>query len=96
MTEREKIHGSLVSMMVRRGFPREFGEIVAAELGTEKQMKRMESYLIQAKGASIEEVADEMLSIKEEFQRYRDRKIDEYANMKYTQYLNSEERGENQ
>lgn len=94
MTERERIHESLVSMIVRRGFPPEFGKLVADTLGTEKQMKRMEAYLIQAKGVSIEEVADEMLAIKEEFQRYRDRKIDEYASSKYNEFLNREREDE--
>ena len=69
------------------GYPREFGEIIANELGTEKQMTRMISYLASFKPCSMEEIADEMLAIKAEFEKYRQKKAAEYYNSKYNELM---------
>lgn len=85
---KEQVHISLVRTIEGLGLPAEFGEIIASELGTEKQMTRMISWIVQYKPRSAEEIADEMLCIKAEFQRYREHKIAEHYNMKYNELLN--------
>ena len=82
MTSKEQTRLSLIETVKRLGYPEEFGVLIAAELGTEKQMARMISYLVRLKPQSAEEIADEMLSIKEEFERYREKKVIEYYNEK--------------
>ena len=82
MTSKEQTRLSLIETIKRLGHPEEFGMLIAAELGTEKQMARMISYLVRLKPQSAEEIADEMLSIKEEFERYREKKVIEYYNEK--------------
>ena len=82
MTSKEQTRLSLIETIKRLGHPEEFGMLIAAELGTEKQMARMISYLVRLKPQSMEEIADEMLSIKEEFERYREKKVIEYYNEK--------------
>ncbi len=82
MTSKEQTRLSLIETVKKLGHPEEFGMLIAAELGTEKQMARMISYLVRLKPQSAEEIADEMLSIKEEFERYREKKVIEYYNEK--------------
>ena len=88
MTTKEQTRMSLVRTMEGMGFPAEFGETVADVLGTEKQMFRMVSWLVQYKPGTVEEIADELISIKEEFQRYRNKKMSEYYNMKNNELMN--------
>ena len=61
--------------------------ILADELHTEKQMKRMIGYLLQGKPSRIEDIVDEMLAIKSDFASYRQKKITEYNNAKYNELL---------
>lgn len=79
---------SLIKTIERMGFPAEFGQMIAAELKTEKQMERMVSWLIRYSPTRMEDVADEMLAIKAEFKGYTDKKVAEYCNAKYNEWLN--------
>ena len=79
---------SLVRTIERTGLPAEFGETVADILGTEKQMARMVSWIVMYRPTSAEEIADEMISIKEEFERYRKKKMSEYYNVKLNELMN--------
>ena len=88
MTSKEQTRMSLVRTIENMGLPAEFGEAVADALGTEKQMLRMVSWMVQYKPRCAEEIADEMISIKEEFERYRNKKMAEYYNNKYNKLLN--------
>lgn len=87
--ELQRLRYVLCDNICKLGFPEDFGVILCDTLGTEKQMKRMISYLIQVKPRTMEEVADELVCIKEEFEKYRQRKISEHANAKYTEILNN-------
>lgn len=78
----------LVRMIEGLGYPGEFGALIADSLGTEKQIGRMVSYLRQADCPPMEEIADEMLAIKEDFEKYRQKKESEYYNRKYNEFLN--------
>ena len=77
MTEekyRKKLSEELIGLIEKMGYPRESGEAVAKQLGTEKAMSRMIGYLISAKPGSAEEIADEMLAICSDRDRWRKKK----------------------
>ncbi len=88
MTSKEQTRISLIRTIERAGFPAEFGMAAADILGTEKQMLRMVSWIIQYKPESAEDIVDEMISIKEEFERYRKKKMSEYYNVKLNELMN--------
>ena len=87
--KREEMHAQLVDLIERMGYPREFGHAVAASLGTEKTMGRMMNYLIKVRPATPEEIADEMLAIQADRDRWREKKMNEYYTRKYNEYLYS-------
>ena len=84
-----QLRTSLIRTLVRLGYPEEFGVTVADTLKTEFAMTRMLSYLIQFRPAQPEDVVDEMLSIQDLVRTIREKKIAEYHNRKYNEYLNS-------
>ena len=87
MDERERISQELVNTVVRMGYPKEFGIAIANNLRTEKTMSRMIGYLRNAKPQSAEEIADEMLAIMEDRERWTKKKEAEYYNAKYNEML---------
>ncbi len=87
MLERERIRRSLVEKIVKMGYPEEFGIAVALNLRTEKMMGRMLGYLNRAKPGSAEEIADEMLSIMNDRDRWIRKKEAEYYNSRYNELL---------
>ena len=86
---KEQLKESIIAVIRRKGLPDEFGALIADSLGTEKTMTRMLSYLVRLGPAGAEEIADEMLAIKAEFEGYRQKKINEYYNIKMNQLMNS-------
>ena len=87
MDERGRISQELVNIVVRMGYPKEFGIAIANNLRTEKTMSRMIGYLRNAKPQSAEEIADEMLAIMEDRERWTKKKEAEYYNAKYNEML---------
>ena len=85
---KQAVYEELVDTVERMGYPREFGILIAESLKGEKSMARMSSYLHQFRPTSAEEIADEMLSIMEEYGRWRDKKISEYYNQKMNRLMN--------
>ena len=85
--ERERLAKELVETVVRMGYPEEFGHAIVQNLRTEKTMSRMIGYLKHAKPRSAEEIADEMLAIMEDRQRWIQKKEAEYYNSKYNEML---------
>jgi len=85
--ERKELKEKLVQAVVSLGFPAEFGVLIGEELGTEKTLRRMLGYLRQAKPARMEDVADEMIAILEERQRWIDKKIYEHNNIKMNELM---------
>lgn len=77
----------LIEQFVRSGFPREFGEVVAGQLHSEKALYRMKQYLRQAEPASMEEVADELLSLMAEVNNWKEKKMNEYYNGRLNELL---------
>ena len=77
----------LVGSIVRMGYPEEFGRLIAKNLGSEKMMRRMTAYLRLANPRSAEEIADEMLALMSERERWKKKKEAEEANARYNEVL---------
>ncbi|SKB79700.1 hypothetical protein SAMN06296386_105216 [Lachnospiraceae bacterium] len=90
MNEYERSKAELIQVITSLGHPAALGEAVAANLRTPKTMNRMISYLINVKPKKAEEIADEMLAIMSDRERWIEKKESEYYNSKYNDYLNSD------
>jgi len=77
----------LLETIVRMGYPEEFGKAIARNLGSEKTMRRMTAYLHAAKPRSAEEIADEMLAIMSDRERWIAKKEAEAANARYNEMI---------
>ena len=77
----------LVSTIISLGFPGEFGDQIAKHLGSPKAMQRMTGYLKNVKPHSAELIADEMISICTEIDRWKEKKACEEANANYNRML---------
>ena len=83
--EAENLRKELIRTIEKMGYPESFGAAVAGSLGTEKTMARMIRYLKNAKPRSAEEIADEMLAILDDRERWIKKKTAEYYNEKYNE-----------
>lgn len=54
---RAELHSELVRTIVNMGYPAEFGDAIATQLGTENTMQRMIGYLNRMQPQSAEEIA---------------------------------------
>ena len=88
MNERDKTCQELVETIVRMGYPESFGKSIAENLRTEKTMSRMNGYLRHAKPKSAEEIADEMLAIMDDRERWIQKKSAQFYNSRYNEILN--------
>ena len=70
------------------GYPEEFADLLAKQLGSPKAIDRMASYLYQARPGNIETIVDEMLAIRGEIETWREKKESEEANARYNEVLN--------
>lgn len=81
-------YGSLLIQKIQEMvYPPEFGAAIASGLGTVKSMSRMLGYLSQAHPGSAEEIADEMLAICDDRDRWIGKKKAECYNAKYNELL---------
>ncbi|MBR2822272.1 MAG: hypothetical protein IKE24_01085 [Clostridia bacterium] len=74
------------------GYPAEFADLLAKQLGSPKAIDRLTSYLYHAKPHSLEMIVDEMLAIKSEIEAWREKKESQEAQAGYSAWLRSEER----
>lgn len=74
------------------GYPTEFADLLAKQLGSPKAIDRMTSYLYKAKPRNIEMIVDEMLAIKSDIDAWREKKESQEAQAGYNAWLRSEER----
>ena len=79
--------GDLFREVLSLGFPREFANLLAKELGSPRAIGRMTAYLRSAKPHSVEMIVDEMLAISAEVQTWRERKESQEAQAAYSAYL---------
>jgi hypothetical protein len=77
----------LIDAIVSLGFPRELGILAARHLGHPKAIKRMTDYLRYTQPTDINIIVDEMLAIREEIDRWRDKKRSREANGAYNELL---------
>lgn len=74
---------ALARAVERLGYPVEFAQVMAGELRSDRAMARMTAYLTGAHPGSPEEIADELVAICSERDRWVERKQAEWANDSY-------------
>lgn len=97
MTSSQRIwvlsRNELASAVQSLGYPEEFADLLARQLGSPRAIERMTGYLLQARPASMELIIDEMLAIRGEIDAWREKKESQEAQAGYSAWLNSAERG---
>ena len=86
--ERRRAREGLIRAAQRLGLPVEFGELMCSQLRTAHAMERMRAYLVGVRPTRLEEIADEMLAIMEERDRWFEQKRSEEANAAITRFYN--------
>ena len=84
---RDRLKSELIQTIEKMGYPKSFGEEIAKALGSEKLLMRMLGYLYHVKPKTAEEIADEMLAILSDRDRWIQKKQAEYYNSKYNELL---------
>lgn len=79
---------NLVTSIMALGFPGEFGEMIANQLGSPKAIDRMAAYLDYEKPDDIQIIVDEMLAIRSEIDAWKEKKASEEANARYNEIIN--------
>lgn len=74
------------------GMPAEFGLALARYLGSPASMGRMSAYLLGVRPRSLEEAADEAVSLEEERERWAREERSGQAAAAYTAWLNRPDR----
>ena len=96
MTNNQRIwaiaRDELAAAVVSLGYPEEFASLLAKQLKSPKAIRRMASYLFQARPQSVEMIVDEMLAICADTQAWREKAQNREAMWSYSAWLNSEER----
>lgn len=77
----------LYDEMLRRGYPKDFCELVTLNLNTDWTAQRMLGYLSHYKQLPLEEIADEMLAILTDRNRIMKKKELESTNAKWNEFL---------
>ena len=78
----------LIAVLNSLGYPVELGNIIAKYIGSPRGMERMISYLGYEKPDRVELIVDEMMAIKSDIDRWREKKESERANVSYNNILN--------
>ena len=84
MNQREK----LIEILKKRGYPAEFGLMIADTLKSDKAINRMIAYILEFDPKRPEDIADELLAIQADIEKWQKKKTAEYYNSKYNQLLN--------
>ena len=78
----------LIAAIVELGYPEEFGLVLAGELRSDNAIRRMTAYLRSSGFQPPEQIADEMLAICEQRDRWIERKKSEWAEARITEFYN--------
>ena len=89
---RDRLAGTIKSL----GFPEEFADLLAKQLGSPKAIDRMTDWLYHVRPRSVEMVVDEMLAICSDIEAWKKKKESQEAQWGYTRWLNSETRWKNE
>lgn len=76
MSEKTRL---LYELMLRKGYPEEFSRLICAEMSTDFTAERM-MYYISGSKKRLEDIADEMVAIKDLRDRLINKHITEHAN----------------
>ena len=79
----------LISALASLGFPEELGNIIAEHIGSPKGIERMTAYLNYVRPDKVELIADEMMAIKSDIDRWREKKESQQANASYNTVINN-------
>lgn len=90
--ERDLARSRLIHAARVAGFPAEFGMALAEFLGGPATMERMTSYLVRMRPQSMEEAADEAVTLVEQRSRWVEQARSEEANAAYTRWVNRPDR----
>ena len=74
------------------GYPEDFADLLARQLGSPKGIDRLTSYLYLAKPDTVEMIVDEMLAIRSDIDAWREKKDGQEAQAGYNSWLNSDAR----
>ena len=89
---RDRLAGTIKSL----GFPEEFADLLAKQLGSPKAIDRMTDWLYHVRPRTVEMVVDEMLAICSDIEAWKKKKESQEAQWGYTRWLNSETRWKNE
>ncbi len=78
---------NLIAAIVALGFPNELGVLIARHLGHPKAMDRMAAYLQYTQPTDVNIIVDEALAIREEIDRWREKKRSQEAENSYNELL---------
>lgn len=78
----------LIEVLASLGFPAELGDMIASHIGSPRGIERMIAYLNYVRPDKLELIADEMIAIKSDIDRWREKKESERANIAYNNVLN--------
>ena len=99
MTPNQKIwalsRNDLAKAVAALGYPEEFADLLAKQLGSPKAIDRLASYIRQAHPDSMEMIIDEMLAIRSEIEAWKEKKENREVQEGYSRWLNSAHRMEN-
>lgn len=87
MKERSKDSLALYHLMLQRGYPEEFCDIITQHLNTDFTARRMIGYLYHYEHPPVTEIADEMISILSDRNRIMEKKELEAVNRRWNEFL---------
>ena len=89
MKEKSPLSKDLYKLMLTRGYPEPFCDLVTKNLNTDFTAKRMLGYLRHYTKPSEEDIADEMLAILSDRNRIMQKKEAENVNAAWNELMNS-------
>ena len=99
MTSNQRIwalsRDGLAKAIASLGYPPEFADLLAKQLGSPQAIDRLTSYIGLAHPGSVEMIVDEMLAIRSEIDAWREKKESRTALEGYNVWLSSEARQRN-
>jgi len=88
MKPRSELSMKLYSLMMQRGYPEPFCDLITKNLNTDFTAKRMIGYLRYYNNPPMEEIVDEMLAIVSDRNRIMQKKELESVNASWNEFLN--------
>ena len=87
MKQRTEVSMQLYKLMLERGYPEEFCDIITKNLNTDFTAQRMIGYLYHYDHPPVEEIADEMISILSDRNQIMEKKELEEVNAHWNDFL---------